>query len=567
MTNTIWDTTHDSDLIFMCGSNPEAAHPVLGMQIREAVKKGTKLIVVDPRDIDLSLKADVHLKLKPGTNVAMANALMHVIIEENLVDQEFIDNFTDVEQYEKLKELVAPYTPEVSGEICHVDPDKIREAARLYAQAKAAPIFYCLGVTEHSTGTEGVMSLSNLAMITGKIGRPGCGVCPVRGQNNVQGACDMGAQPTDFSGYQKVKNPDTIAKFEKAWGTKLNPNEGTKATECFNKMISGEIKGLFIFGEDPVTSDPDTNHVMHALKSLDFFVVDELFMTETAKFADVILPGVSYLEKEGTFSNTERRVQRIRKAITVPGNMKQDTWIFTEIMNRMGYAQPHLTAAEIMDEIASVTPSFGGISHARLDSAEVAGKGLQWPCPTADHPGTPILHKDGKFARGKGTYYLAEYKPSREMPDEEYPMMLTTGRILYHYNNIAMTGREEGIMQIANESFIEINTADAAKYGIENGDMVRVTSRRSALTTRARVSDKTGEGETWMSWHFLDGNPNWLCIGSEALDGISRTPEYKVCAVKIAKATGEEEKVDNYLSVSIVDEPCCEDGNCSCGCC
>ena len=563
MTNTVWDTTHCSDLIFMCGSNPEHAHPVLGMQIREAVQNGTKLIVCDPRDIDLTKSADVHLKLKPGTNVAMVNGLMHVIIEEDLVDHEFIEQHTEVEQYKKLCELVAPYTPEKVGEICHLDPDKIREAARLYAAAKAAPIFYCLGVTEHSTGTEGVMSLSNLAMITGKIGRPGCGVCPVRGQNNVQGACDMGALPTDFPGYQKVANPDVVAKFEKAWGVELNKNVGTKATECFDKMISGDIKGLFIFGEDPVTSDPDTNHVMHALKSLDFFVIDELFMTETAKFADVILPGRSYLEKEGTFSASERRVQRIRKAIEIPGNTKLDTDIFIELMNRMGYPQPQLTSAEIMEEIASVTPSFGGISHARLDSAEVAGKGLQWPCPTADHPGTPILHKDGNFSRGKGTYYLAEYKPSREMPDEEYPIMLTTGRILYHYNNGAMTKRDEGINIIAPSSFAEINTKDAERAGIKDGDKVRVTSRRSSIETTARVSDKTGEGELWMPWHFLDGNPNWLCIGSEALDGIAKAPEYKVCAVKIAPAKEDDVKVDNYLEVKVLDETGCSE----CGCC
>ncbi len=289
MTNTIYDTTHESDLIMLVGSNPEHAHPVIGMQIRQAVAAGKKLIVVDPRKTDLAKKADVHLQLRPGTNVAFANGMMRVIIEENLYDKEFVENYTEVEQFEELKKNVEKYTPEVVAEICHIDPQDLIQAARLYATAKAAPIFYCLGVTEHSRGTEGVMSLSNLAMICGKIGRPGCGVCPIRGQNNVQGACDMGALPTDFPGYQKLSNPDVVKKFEEAWGVELNKKEGTKATECFDKMVEGEIKGLFIFGEDPMTTDPDTNHIIKALESLDFLVVDELFMTETAKFADVVL--------------------------------------------------------------------------------------------------------------------------------------------------------------------------------------------------------------------------------------------------------------------------------------
>lgn len=342
----------------------------------------------------------------------------------------------------------------------------------------------------------------------------------------------MGASPNQFSGYQNIDKPGVLEKFEKAWSTDLNPNIGTKATDCFPKMISGEVKGLFIFGEDPVRTDPNTNHVIHALESLDFFVVDELFMTETAKLADVILPGRSYTEKEGTFSNTERRVQRVRKAIEISGETKPDTWIFTEIMNRMGYPQPHLTPAEIMDEIASVTPSFGGISHARLDSEEVGGRGLQWPCPSADHPGTPIMHV-GKFARGLGYFRPAEYTPSMELPDDDYPLTLITGRILYHYNACAMTDKTEGINEIAGESIIEINTEDANALGIENGELVSVSSRRGEVKARADVSAKTRPGDVWMSFHFLEGGANWLT--SDALDSISSTPEYKVCAVKVSK--------------------------------
>ncbi len=544
MTNTIYDITRESDAIMLVGSNPEHAHPVLGMQVRQAVQRGAKLIVVDPRDIDLAKQADVHIKLKPGTNVAFANGMMHIFIRDGLIDQKFIEERT--ENFQAMKEMVKDYTPEKVAEICNIDPDKLIEAAHMYAKADKAPIMYCLGVTEHHTGTEGVMSMSNMAMMVGKIGRPGCGVNPIRGQNNVQGACDMGASPNQFPGYQNLDKPGILEKFEEAWGTKLNPVIGTKATDCFPKMITGDIKGLFIFGEDPVRTDPNTAHVIHALESLDFFVIDELFMTETAKLADVILPGRSYTEKEGTFSNTERRVQRIRKAVEVAGETKPDTWIFTEIMNRMGYAQPHLTPAQIMDEVASVTPSFAGISHERLDSEEVGGNGLQWPCTGKDHPGTPIMHV-GKFARGLGYFRPAAYTPSMELPDDAYPFIMMTGRILYHYNACAMTDKTPGINQIANENFIEINTRDAENLGIVDGEIVSVSSRRGKIKARAVVSEKTNPGETWMPFHYVDG-ANWLT--SDALDSISSTPEYKVCTVKVKK----------------LDEEACGCG-CECGTC
>ena len=457
--------------------------------------------------------------------------MMHIIIEEGLQDTKFIEERT--EGYEKIREIVKDYTPEKVAEICHIDPDDLRKAALMYAKADKAPIIYCLGVTEHSTGTEGVMSMSNMALLVGKLGREGCGVNPLRGQNNVQGACDMGAQPGDFPGYQKVKNPEVIAKFEKAWGVELNKEHGTHATDIFPKAIKGEVKGLYIYGEDPVVTDADTTHIIKALESLDFFVLQELFMTETAQYADVILPGVSYAEKEGTFTNTERRVQRVRKAVELEGEMRLDTDIIIDLMNRMGYPQPHLTAAEIMDEISSLTPSFGGISHARLDSEEVGGKGLQWPCPSKDHPGTPIMHV-GKFTRGLGWFYPAEYIPSAELPDEEYPIVLMTGRILYHYNTRAMTGKTKGLMEIEGKSFIEMNYKDADALGIKNGDKVKVSSRRGQIETIARVGKKVSQGETWMPFHFPDGNANWLT--NAALDKYARIPEYKVCAIKIEKA-------------------------------
>lgn len=534
MTNPIYDITHDVDCIMLIGSNPEEAHPVVGMQIRQAVQNGTRLIVVDPRDIGLTQYADIHLKLRPGTNIMFANGMMHVMIEEGLVDRNFIEERT--EGFEELKEIVKDYTPERVAEVCHIDKDQLIEAARMYATAEKAPIIYCLGVTEHSTGTEGVMSVSNMAMLCGKLGRPGCGVNPLRGQNNVQGACDMGAQPTDFPGYQKVTNPDVVKKFEDAWGVKLSDKIGTHATDVFGAAIRKEIRGLYIYGEDPVVTDADTNHIIKALESLDFFVLQELFMTETAQYADVILPGVSYAEKEGTFSNTERRVQRVRKAVDLTKDpsfdIRPDTEIIIDLMNRMGYPQPQLSPAEIMEEISSLTPSFGGISHARLDSEEVAGKGLQWPCPAPDHPGTPILHV-GKFTRGLGWLYPTVYTPSAELPDEEYPLYLMTGRILYHYTTRAMTGRTPGLMEIEGKSFIEMNEADAARLGIRDGELVRASSRRGSITTTARVGTKVSPGETWMPFHFPDGNANWLT--NAALDKFCRIPEYKVCAIRVEK--------------------------------
>ncbi|MCR5047476.1 MAG: formate dehydrogenase subunit alpha [Saccharofermentans sp.] len=526
MTNPIYDITHDVDAILLVGSNPEEAHPVVGMQIRQAVKSGTRLIVVDPRSIGLTKYADIHLKLRPGTNVAFANGMMHVIIKEGLVNQKYIEE--NSEGFEQLKELVKDYTPEKVGEICHIDPEMLVEAACMYAKADKAPIIYCLGVTEHSTGTEGVMSLSNLAVITGKIGRSGCGVNPLRGQNNVQGACDMGALPTDFPGYQKVDNDEVRAKFEKAWGVSLNPKPGLKATDVFPAAIKGDIKGLYICGEDPVVTDPDTEHIKKALTSLDFFVIQELFMTKTAEYADVILPGTSYTEKEGTFTNTERRVQRIRTAVKLEGEMRLDTDIITDLMNAMGYPQPRLTAAQIMDEIASVTPSFAGISFERLDN----GESLQWPCKDKTTCGTPIMHV-GHPARGKALLYPAEFKPASELPDEEYPFILTTGRILYQYNAAAMTSRSAGLMEIAGEGFIEVNFKDAERLGIKNGEKINVESRRGKITATARVGRKVSQGETWMPFHFPDSPVNVLT--NAALDDFARIPEYKVCAVNISR--------------------------------
>ena len=526
MTNPIHDITHDVDCILLVGSNPEEAHPVVGMQIRKAVKNGARLIVVDPREIGLAKQADIHLKIRPGTNVAFANGMMHVMIKEDLIDHDYINE--NAENFDELKSVVEKYTPEKVGEICHIDPDRLIEAARMYATADKAPIIYCLGVTEHSTGTEGVMCMSDMAVLCGKIGKSGCGVNPLRGQNNVQGACDMGALPTDYPGYQKVDNDEIRQKFENAWGIKLNPKPGLKATEVFPAAIEGKIKGLYICGEDPVVSDPDTHHIIKALESLEFFVIQELFMTKTAQYADVILPGVSYAEKEGTFTNTERRVQRIRKAVEPVGEARLDTDIIIDLMNAMGYEQKKLTSAQIMDEVASVTPSFGGISHERLDG----GESLQWPCRDKDKPGTPIMHA-GHPVRGRALLYAVDYKESQELPDEEYPFILMTGRILYQYNAAAMTSRSKGLMDIAGEGFIEINYKDADRLMISNGERISVKSRRGEITATAHVGRKVSQGETRMPFHFEDSPVNVITNG--ALDEFARIPEYKVCAVSIGK--------------------------------
>lgn len=530
MTNSIEDVTRKADVIMLVGSNPEEAHPVIGMQIRAAVERGCRLIVVDPRDIGLAAQADIHLKLRPGTNVAFANGVVNYLIQNDLYDEDFVRERT--EGFEILAATVRDCTPAWVEEVCGIDRRDLVQAARMYAAADAAAIMYCLGVTEHSTGTDGVMALSNIAMITGNLGKPGGGVNPLRGQNNVQGACDMGAGPDDLPGYQKVADPEVARRFEKAWGVPLPRTRGLKATECFPAMIEGGIKGLFLFGEDPVRTDPDTAHVIRALEALEFLVVDDLFLTETAKYADVVLPGRSYAEKEGTFTNTERRVQRVRKAVVGPAGARLDTEIFTEVMNRMGYAQPSLSAAEIMDEVASLTPSYGGMSHERLDGSALAGRGLQWPCPSEAHLGTPILHM-GEFALGLGAFSTPEYRPSAELPDAEYPLMLTTGRVLYQYNACAMTGRTDGVNEIVDCSFIEINERDAAALGVSDGDRVRVSSRRGAIQSTARVSGKTNPGQTWMPFHFQDGNSNWLT--NAALDRVSKAPEYKVCAVRVEK--------------------------------
>ena len=434
-----------------------------------------------------------------------------------------------MEDFDKLKEAVEKYTPEVVAEICEVDPEDIIKAAELYATAEKSSIIYCMGITQHSMGTNNVMSMANLANLCGHMGRESTGVNPLRGQNNVQGACDMGALPTSYPAYQAVGNTEIAKKFEKAWGVESLPTvPGLTIVEMLNAVEKGDIKMLYIMGENPMVSDPDLNHVKHALESSDFLVVQDIFLTETAELADVVLPAASFAEKDGTFSNTERRVQRIRKAVDAPGEAKPDWVILMEIMNRLGYDKKYNNAEEIFEELRTVTPSYAGITYNRIDKI-----GIQWPCPNEEHPGTKYLHS-GKFARGKGLFVGIEYQESKEMPDEEYPLMLTTGRLLYQYHTRSMSGRVAGLNKKAPESFIEIHPDTASSIGIAEGDMVKVASRRGSITVKAKVSDIVDKNVVFIPFHFAEGAANKLT--NAALDPKSKIPEYKVCAVQIEKS-------------------------------
>lgn len=525
MTNSIKEVKQ-SDVILVTGSNTTENHPVIGAQMKQAIKAGAKLIVAEPREIELAKYADVFLQIAPGTNIALFNGMMNVIINENLQDIEFIKERT--EDFEELQKVIMEYTPERSAKICGVDPEDIKKAARLYANADRAGIYYAMGVTQHSSGTEQVMTMSNLAMLCGNIGKEGTGVNPLRGQNNVQGACDMGSLPNVMTGYQKVDDPNVIEKFEKAWGVKLPTEKGLTLPEMMNNAYDGNVKLMYIMGENPMVSDPDTNHIRKALETLDFLIVQDIFFTETAALADLILPASSFAEKEGTFTNTERRVQRVRKAINNVGNSKPDWVILMDIMNRLGYSKTYTDASEIMDEIATLTPQYGGIDFKRIDKI-----GIQWPCPTKDHPGTKLLHAD-KFSRGRGLFKGIEYTEAAEMADKEYPLVLTTGRILYQFHSMTMTDKTEGIQKLAPESYIEMNPKLAEELNIENGEMVKVISRRGNITTKARVTDIVTDNVVFMPFHWAEGAANVLTNGA-ALDKYSKTPELKVCAVSIEK--------------------------------
>jgi len=526
MTNSI-EELKNAKCIFVIGSNTTEAHPVIGLNIKQAVvNNGAKLIVADPRAIDLVRFADLHIAQKPGTDVALINAMMKVIIEEDLFDKEFIAERT--EDFDQLKAAVKKVSVKQASKITTIPADLIRQAAVTYARAATSSIVYSMGITQHTTGTDNVLSLANLAMLTGNIGKESTGVNPLRGQNNVQGACDLGALPNVYPGYQQVEDEGIRQKFETAWNAKLSPKKGLTVVEIMHAIEEDKIKALYIMGENPALSDPNLNRTRKALESVDFLVVQDIFLTETAQYAAVVLPAVSFAEKDGTFTNTERRVQRIRKAIAAPGRARIDWQIVCDISKKMDYPMSYDHAGNIMDEIASVAPIYGGISFDRIDDV-----GLQWPCFDKDHPGTKFLH-NGKFSRGKGKFHPVSFIPAREPEDKEYPFVLSTGRQLYQFHTGTMTRKSAVIDQVSPTGYVEINTADAARLGISNGDNVEVSTRRGSVVTPAKVTDGIEKGWIFMPFHFAEAAANMLTI--DELDPIAKIPELKTCAAAVKKA-------------------------------
>jgi formate dehydrogenase alpha subunit len=527
MTNAI-EEIDDAGCILAIGTNTTAAHPIIGHRIRRATQNGTKLIVANPKEIDLVRVADLFIQHRPGSDVALLMGMARVIVEEGLLDTDFIEKHC--ENFDAFKASLDQYTQEMVQEITGVPWQQIVEAARLYATRGPASIFYAMGITQHSHGTDNVMAVANLALLTGSIGKPSTGVNPLRGQNNVQGACDMGALPNVYPGYQKVTDPAVKAKFESAWNSELSGSIGLTHVEIFDAIYEGKINALYLVGENPLLTEANANHVEEALEKLDFLVVQDIFMSETARYADVVLPAASFAEKEGTFTNTERRVQRVRQAIEPVGDARPDWWITSQIGQRLSdtgfeFSQP----SEIIAEINRLTPSYAGIKYERLENG-----GLQWPCPSDDHPGTPYLHK-GRFARpnGKGQFIPLAYKASAESPDEQYPLLLTTDRSLYHYHSGTMTRRVRGLEILDSHEQLKINQVDAAKLGIADGEMVMVKSRRGQTAVRTKVTDICPPGIVSMTFHFAESPTNVLT--NAALDPIAKIPETKVAAVRVEK--------------------------------
>ena len=516
----------DIDTLFLFGSNPTEAHPIVSIYLKKALRNGAKLIVGDPRLTWMAKKADVWLNLKPGSNIALINGLANVILKKGWENKEFIKKRT--EGFKEFKMKAAEYDLKKVEKLTGVSQEKIIEAARLYSHAGKAMIVYGLGVTQHRTGTENAMAMSNLALLCGHLGRPATGIMALRGQNNVQGASDLGPLPSTLPGYQSVTDPKVREKFEKAWGVPVPEKIGLKSVEMLDECKTGRFKGLFILGEDPAQTDPDLKHVQKALKNVEFLVVQDIFHTETTKYADVILPGASFAEKDGTFTNGERRVQRIRKAIE-PLAGKAEWQVISELATKMGYKQSYNHPSEIMEEIASLTTQYGGISYARLEK-----ESLQWPCPTKDHPGTTTMYTD-LFSRPNGLaqFIPLDHKGSGEVPDKKYPLVLITGRIREHYNNGSMTRRVPGIMELVPEELIEISPEDAKKLNIRSGDMVKTSSRRGTIKVKAKVTKRSQEGNVFLTFHFANTLSNILT--SEHRDPITGTPEYKSCSVRIEK--------------------------------
>jgi len=526
---------HKSDVIMIVGANPTEAHPVFGSRIKQAVLKGCKLIILDPRNTDLAELADLHLPLRPGSNVAVINAMQHVLLEENLIDEDFIRNYS--EGFEELKADLKQYTPEWASEISGVSPDLIRDAAHLYAGGGACQILWGLGVTEAGHGSNTVFGMINMAVMTGNIGRPGTGTSPIRGQNNVQGASDMGALPDVFSDYRNTDDPEARADHARVWGIEPPSNKGLRINEMFDAAHDGTLKAMFVFAEDIAQSDPDTTHVVGALESLEFLVVEDIFMCETAKYADVVLPGSTFLEKDGTFTNSDRRIQRVRQVVPPPEGLMTDGDVVNAVARRMGYdlgfddgPGTPIVPSRIMDEIASLTPLWAGVSYDRLEELGF----LQWPCYDKEHPGTDIVHRDGAFLRGKAQLTVTPWQTAEDLPDDDFPLYLTTGRMLFHYN-VGTQTRRTNISKLdkAKEEKVRIHPKDARRLKIEDQELVDVVSRRGRVRVKAEVTKATNPGTVFMTFHYPETRTNIL-VG-QGKDEFTSCPEYKVSAVRIEK--------------------------------
>ena len=533
MTNSIREI-EGNEVIFITGSNTKESHPVIANMMIKAYRNGAKIIVADPRKVAMCKFAYVWLRQKPGTDIALLNSLSHVILKEGLYDEAFInENTTNFEEWRKSLE---EFTPEVGEKITGVPKEDIIKAAIAYGSSKKSAIYYTMGITQHSHGTENVNAIANLALLTGNIGREFTGINPLRGQNNVQGACDSGCLPSVYPGYQRVDILDIQRKFESAWGIPLSLKPGLTAPEITENAIKGRVKAVYVMGENPVLGDPNMGHTLKGFKNLDFLLVQDIFLTETGRLAHIVLPAACFAEKDGTFINTERRVQRVRKALNPPGEARDDLWIISELSRLIGYDMNYNSPEEVFEELGSLWPALEGITYSRIEKT-----GIQWPCPTKNHPGTEFLYKGG-FPRGKVHFTPVSYAPPAEKPDNDYPFVLTSGRHLFHYHFGSMTGKVKAIEKHAGEPYIEIHPDDAFALKIDNGDPIKVSSRRGQVLLKARLTERVNKGEVFISMHYGKAAVNIL-TNDAALDKFAKTPEYKVTAVRIEPIKeGENEK-------------------------